>query len=118
MLFNKVKIGDQEILVCSSASINIIYWNIFHEDFLMQMAKEDGAPMQSFMKMAFVMAKMGELCDRRKVNKLTVEDYADWIEQFANGDLLNALPDIQAAYMSSAVTAVNSKKNSEELSGN
>lgn len=117
MLYSKVKIGDEEVLLCCAASVTVCYYNIFHEDFMAMMSKEESIT-GAFTKMAFVMAKFGELGSRKAVSKLTVDDYGDWLDKFTFGDLTNALPAIQEVFMSSAQETVTSKKNSEELNEN
>lgn len=113
MLYSKVKIGEEEVLFCTAASVTMCYYNIFHEDFMAMMAKEERIA-DSFTKMAFVMAKMGELGNRKLVSKLTIEDYGDWLDKFSFGDLTQALPEIQEAFMRSTQESATSKKNSEE----
>lgn len=115
MLFSKVKIGEEEVLLCSAASVTLCYYNIFHEDFMAIMAKEERVA-DSFTKMAFVMAKFGELGNRKAVSKLTVEDYGDWLDKFSFGDLTAALPAIQEVFMKSTEEAATSKKNGVDQS--
>ena len=57
---------------------------------------------------------MAELNDRKKVNRLTEDDYCNWLDQFTTGELVAALPAIQSFYMASTGTTVDSKKNKEE----
>ena len=111
MLYKNITIGDKEYKLCSAASINICYQNIFNEDFLSRLDMEHPeTAIMPFMKMAFVMAKVGEL-GRKQANMLTNDDYEDWLDEFSFADLMNALGDIQAFYMEAAAGAVDSKKN-------
>lgn len=112
MLYQKIKIGEQDILLCCSASINVCYYNVFHKDFLMEMNKDEIT--NTFMEMAFIMAKFGELGKRQEVSKLTYEDYCDWLDQFMIGELLEAMPAIQEVYMAASRGTAVSKKNSIE----
>jgi hypothetical protein len=66
--------------------------------------------------MAFVMAKFGELGNRKAVSKLTVDDFGDWLDQFSNGELLAVLSQFEELYMASNTSGVTSKKNSVEPS--
>ena len=111
MLYKNITIGDKEYKFCSAASINICYQNIFNEDFLslLDMDHPETA-MMPFMRMAFVMAKVGEL-GRKQANTLTKDDYEDWLDEFSFADLMKAMEDIQLFYLESSDGAVGSKKN-------
>lgn len=115
MLFKNFTIGDKEYTFCACASVNICYRNIFGEDFIKLMYSGESALASSIMQMAFVMAKFGELKDRKKVNQLTEDDYCEWLDEFTTGDLVNALPGIEEFYMQSTAPAVDSKKNSARV---
>lgn len=108
-MYHSYKIGDKELILCTSAVINLCFWNIFHEDF-MKAVSDSGLATTTMMKMAFVMAKYGELNNRKKVNQLSEEDFEDWLEQFEIGDLMDALPGIQDIYMKSGATQIAPKK--------
>ena len=118
MLFSTIKIGDTPVRVCTASSINLCYYNIFHHDFMKAMTDEEGMPTTAVMQMAFVMAKFGELGNRKAVSKLTTEDFGDWLDQFDNGDLLQALQQFEELYMASNGGTVDSKKNSVEPNEN
>lgn len=111
MLYKTIKIGEQEYKMCSAASINIVYQNIFNEDFLSKLDMDNpGSAILPFMRMAFVMAKVGEL-GRKQANTLTKEDYEDWLDEFSFADMMNAMEDIQGFYLESSAGTVDSKKN-------
>lgn len=111
MLYKNIKIGDKEYKLCSAASINIVYQNIFQEDFLRQLDMEHPeSAITPFMKMAFVMAKVGEL-GRKQANTLTKDDYEEWLDEFSFADLMGAMEDIQLFYLEASAGAVDSKKN-------
>lgn len=114
MLYSKISIGDKEILFCACASVNVCYFNIFHEDFIKTVTKDEDIATSAFMRMAFVMAKYAELNDRKAVNRLTEDDYCAWLDEFSTGDFVNALPDIQGLYMGATTGEVPAKKNSTE----
>ena len=116
MIYNKLPIGEKEYTFCACASVNVCYANIFHEDFIKLLSTgAEGEMASAFVKMAFVMAKYGELNDRKAVNQLTEDDYENWLDEFTTGDLIEALPEIQAFYMKSYKPAVDSKKNTVPL---
>lgn len=111
MLNKTIKIGENEYKMCSAASVNVCYQNIFNEDFisLLDMNHPETA-IQPFFRMAFVMAKVGEL-GRKQANTLTIEDYEDWMDEFSFADLMAAMGEIQEFYLESSSGTVGSKKN-------
>lgn len=111
MLYKNIKIGGNEYKMCSAASVNVVYQNIFNEDFisLIDMAHPESA-VQPFFRMAFVMAKVGEL-GRKQANTLTADDYEDWMDEFTFADMMNAMDEIQVFYLESSNGTVDSKKN-------
>lgn len=115
MMYQNVKVGAKDLTLCACASVNVCYFNIFHEDFIREISTDNGLATSSMMKMAFVMAEFGRLNDRRQVNRLTEDNYCDWLDQFTTGELVAALPEIQNFYMASNEQSVDSKKNNVEL---
>ena len=114
MLYGIIKIGDKEYKMCAAASVNIAYYNIFHEDFISLMNPEEPTKaITPFIKMAFVMAMKGEK-SREEMKKLTEADYEEWLDNFSFGDLVAAMGDIQSLYLGAAVGLVQSKKNNAE----
>lgn len=110
MLYKNITIGDKEYKFCSAASINICFQNIFGEDFLSRLDMDHPeTAIMPFMKMAFVMAKVGEL-GRKQANTMTEDDYEDWLDEFSFADLMNAMEEIQKFYLESSATAVDGKK--------
>lgn len=118
MLYKNINIGGNTYKMCAAASVNIVYQNIFNEDFLVKLNTEHPeSSILPFMQMAFVMAKVGEL-GRKQANTLTKEDYEDWLDEFTFSDLIAAMEDIQTLYLQSSSGTLDSKKNKSELSGN
>ena len=114
MMIKKMKVGAEELTFCACASVNVCYFNVFHEDFIKMISSDEGIAATCMMKMAFIMAEFGRLNDRKAVNRLTEDNYCDWLDQFTTGELVAALPEIQTFYMASTGTTVGSKKNKEE----
>lgn len=111
MLYKKIKIGEVEYTMSAAASVNVVYQNVFGEDFLSTIDMEHPeSAMMPFQKMAFIMAMVGEH-GRKVANTKTVEDYEDWLDQFTFADLMNAITDIEELYMNAQATTVDSKKN-------
>ena len=115
MMYTKLKVGAEELALCACASVNVCYFNVFHEDFIKMISTDEGFATSAMMKMAFIMAEFGRLNDRKKVNRLTEDDYCNWLDQFTTGELVAALPEIQSFYMASNGGTVDAKKNKEEL---
>lgn len=114
-MYQNMKVGAKELTLCACASVNVCYFNVFHEDFIKMISSDEGLATSAMMKMAFIMAEFGRLNDRKKVNRLTEDNYCDWLDQFTTGELVEALPAIQGFYMASTTGMVDSKKNKEEL---
>ena len=114
MMYKQMKVGAEELTFCACASVNVCYFNVFHEDFIKMISSDEGIAATCMMKMAFIMAEFGRLNDRKAVNRLTEDNYCDWLDQFTTGELVAALPEIQTFYMASTGTTVGSKKNKEE----
>ena len=111
MLYKNITIGSKEYKMCSAASVNICYQNIFNEDFLSKLDMDNpGSAILPFMQMAFVMCKVGEL-GRKQANTMTREDYEDWLDEFSFADLMAAMEEIQEFYLNSSAGTVDSKKN-------
>lgn len=115
MMYTKLKVGAEELTLCACASVNVCYFNVFHEDFIKMISSDEGLATSAMMKMAFIMAEFGRLNDRKKVNRLTEDNYCDWLDQFTTGELVEALSAIQGFYMASTTGMVDAKKNKEEL---
>ena len=67
--------------------------------------------------MAFVMAMKGEK-SREQMRKLTMDDYAAWMDEFSFGDLVAAMGDIQSLYLGSAAGLVEAKKTQKNRTDN
>lgn len=115
MMYKTIQIGSEEVTLCSCASVNVCYFNVFHEDYIKMISTDEDIAASATMKLAFIMAKYGELKSRKEVNRLTEDSYCDWLDQFTTGDLIAALPEIQSFYMASSAGTVDAKKKEEEL---
>lgn len=115
-MYNNVKIGDKSVPMLSMASVDIYYRNIFHEDAIKLQTKDadEGDIINFVMKMGFVMAKFAELRDRKEMNKLNEDSYAEWLDQFDRSHYFNALPDIKMTYEGQSVTESEAKKKESE----
>lgn len=101
-MFKIVKIGDKDVPMLGMASANIYYRRVFGVDpLLMQDGSKELTPGENinlYLGMGFIMAKMAELKDRSAMLKLNEESYIEWLDQFENADMINAVLDIAAVY--------------------
>ena len=114
MMYKKITVGSKELMFCSCASVNVCYQNVFHEDYIALVSTNEGMATSAMLKMSFIMQKFADLNDRKLVNRLMMDDYCDWLDQFTTGELVAALPEIQMMYMESNGQMVGAKKNSGE----
>ena len=119
-MFNTVRIGEKDVPMMAMASVDVYYRNIFHEDPIKLQTKDpdEGDLINFVMKMGFVMAKFAEVKDRKEMNKLTEDNFLDWLDQFDRADYLQALGDIRMTYEGQTVTASDAKKKDEGPNGN
>lgn len=116
-MYATIRIGDADVRLCACASINVCYQNVFHEDFIKMISSDEAVATSAFMRMGFIMAKFAELEDRKAVNRLTEDDFCDWLDKWTTGELTEALPAVQNVYMASGRSLVDAKKNSAGPSG-
>lgn len=109
MLYEKVQIGEDEVMLCSCGSTIKCYKDIFDEDFLTAISK-DATDMNRYVQMGFVMAKFAELNNRTAVSKLTKADFYDWLDKYTTGDLIVAVEKIANVFMKESRGTVASKK--------
>ena len=84
------------------ASVNIYYRRVFGVDPLTLQGGEreltPGENVNLYIGLGFVMAKMAELKNRRELLTLNEDAYIEWLEQFDNADMVNAIVDIAEVY--------------------
>ena len=98
-MFKTIKIADKEVGMLANGISAFVYWDVFHEDFIVQSQKPDVSP-HMFEKLAFVFAKQAELGgDFEKLTKLSMKDFYEWMGQFEPMDVLNASEDVMALYV-------------------
>lgn len=112
-MYNVVKIGSTEVPMQCMASTDVYYRTIFHEDPIKLMTRPDldGSVKYDFMmKMGFIMAKFAELHNSADMNRLTEDDYLDWLSQFEREDYQDALGDISETYSGQMIGEAEAKK--------
>ena len=111
-MYREINIGDKTVPMLGLASVDIYYKRVFHEDPLSIMTGKDhsdGEKTSIAFGMGFIMAKMAEMKDRKKMLSLTFEDYLEWLEQFDYGDFVAAAADIITVYYSQKSPSVSEK---------
>lgn len=115
MFIETVKIGELSVQMCACASVLPAYRNIFGEDFL-KVVSADTQDMSVYIRMGFVMAMFAEKT-RAEVNKLTVDNFYEWLDQFSTGDMVNAIAEIATVFIKESGGSVAAKKNKSAPSG-
>lgn len=116
-MYNLVKIGEKEVPMLSTASVDYFFKTIFREDpFKIQTehSNDPGVMIDFTIKMGFVMAKFAESTHRKDVLALNEDSFYDWLDEFERPDLIGALDQIQDTYEAQAESGSKAKKNSEE----
>lgn len=109
-MYKVFTIGDVEVPANITAALPYRYQQVFHEDFLGFIGKEleynkifeMGGKILYIANASAVKKDMGKLC---------FDDFIDFLEQFSNGDLIEASNDIVSFAFESTKTAVNPKVN-------
>ena len=109
MLYETIKIGNDDVTLCSCGSTIKCYKDVFGEDFLTALSK-DATDMNNYLQMGFVMAKFAELKERDAVSRLTKSDFLDWCDKYTTGDLVVAVEKVATIFMKESAGTVASKK--------
>lgn len=100
-MYRVIKIGDKDVPMLAMSSVNIYYRRVFGVDPLVLLGKDEGmetgVAINLYMGMGFIMAKMAER-NREQMKKLNEDMYLDWLDNFDNADMMNAMPEISALY--------------------
>ena len=112
-MYGVVKIGDKEVPMLATASVDIYYKRVFREDPLSVMTSktaDDGTKTRVAFGMGFIMAKFAELKDRRRMMELNEDAYIEWLDQFDYGDFVSATSDIIGIYYGQRFSTAKEKK--------
>ena len=93
-----VQIGSKNTELVANAASPYLYEMIFKEDFLKKLQDKD-PDLEIVQKMAFVMAKQGEMTSMTQLAELSVDDYLEWLLQFEPMDILTASEEIMKLYL-------------------
>ena len=119
-MYNLVKIGDKEVPMLSTASVDYYYKAVFREDPIkIQTAAgtDEGAMIDLMVKMGFIMAKFAASTHRKDMLALNEDSFFEWLDNFERPDLFEALDQIQDTYEAQAESGSKAKKNSDESTG-
>lgn len=100
-MYRVVNIGAKEVPMLAVASVDDYYKTLFRDDplnVLTSKSSGDGDKTRLAFGMGFIMAKKAEMLPRNKMKSLTYDEYLDWLDQFAYGDFLAAVPEILKVY--------------------
>lgn len=100
-MFKKVEIDGKEMELAANAATPFRYKQIFKKDLFAILGDEKRAMeegIESIAELAFVMAKQAE---KTNMNKLSYEEFLNWLEGFGPMAFVNSAEDILAVYMDS-----------------
>lgn len=109
-MYREIKIGNRTIPMSANGATPIRYRMVFNKDLISEFQKiEDNysIAMDTISELAFIMAKAGEKAD---MDKLNLNAYVDWLEQFEPFDITEASEEIIDLYMSNSKTTSEVKK--------
>ena len=98
-----VKIGTKDVGMIANAASPYIYKQVFREDFLNKL-QQSTPDVDTFQKMAFVMAKQYETSNMAELMKLTEEDFWAWLLEFESMDVIYATDAIANLYLAQTQT--------------
>lgn len=110
-MYRSVKIGDKDINLLANGATPIRYRMVFGRDILSELQKADqdgGLLASSISELAYIMAMSAD--ESVDMNKLNVEKYVEWLEQFEAFDITMASEDIIDVYMGNTKTTSEIKK--------
>lgn len=112
-MYRVINIGEKPVPMLSMASANLYYKRVFHEDPLVLM--NDELPAADYirfgMQMGYIMATMADAKgDRAKLNAMSEDAYAEWLDGFDNADMINASAEAAALYVGQNVPTSKGKK--------
>lgn len=104
-----VKIGAASITLCGNAATPVRYKQVFHKDLLMSFRglSDSDFDVDLVKQLAYVMAMQAEGADFKAVS---FDAFIEWLEQFEETDLLQAMPEIVGLWMTNTQSLVKAKK--------
>lgn len=116
-MFKEIMIGAVNVPMLSVASANVLYRRVFKVDPITLQADKDmsvGDNLNFGMQMGYIMNQLYMCRENREALKTLSEDtYLEWLDQFDNADMMNALVEIISLYNGQAVSTSDAKKKEE-----
>lgn len=112
-MYKEINIGEHVVPLESNGATPIRFRKVFHTD-IVKMFDSDEVDEISIRELGYVMAKSAEKAD---MNKLSEDDFIEWISQFENFDIMNALEDIITVYLGNNDVTSKAKKSVARKTG-
>ena len=122
-MYKVIAIGQEKIPILSKASTNMYYKSVFHEDPITVQSKDDVENAERIyfsQKLTFIMMKQAEAQEavtagkassiRDFMQKVTEDDYLDWLDQFDFMDLQESFEEVLEVYTASNKSTSTAKK--------
>lgn len=109
-MYREIKIGEHTVPMSANGATPIRYKMVFGKDLISEFQSIENnyaLAMDTISELAFIMAQTGAKAD---MDKLNINIYVAWLEQFEPFDITNASEDIIDLYMSNTQTTSEVKK--------
>lgn len=119
-MYKEISIGKKtprKLALLANGATPLFYKQIFNRDLLQYLTEDrsDGGSMEiasdKIPELAYIMAKQAEKAD---MQKLSFEDYMQWLEGFEALDITMNAAAIANVYISDSIPSVTQKKRSEK----
>ena len=103
-MYKKITVDGKEMELAANAATPFRYKQVFHKDLLSIFSNEEKAETQgveAITELAYIMAKQAEKAD---MNRLTYEEFIEWLEGFEPMAFVESAEDILNVYVDSAIT--------------
>lgn len=106
-----ITIGNKDTELVANAATPFYFTQVFNEDFFVRSQEvtdgNEGAAVDLFSKMGYIMAKQAEGANMKK---LSIDDYVNWLEGYEAMDLAIATGDIAMFYSGQTTPTAKPKK--------
>lgn len=109
-MYREIKIGNGTFPMSANGATPIRYRMVFGKDLISEFQKVESnysVAIDTISELAFIMAKAGEKAD---MDKLNLNTYVTWLEQFEPFDITDASESIIDLYMSNSKASSEVKK--------
>lgn len=113
-MYREIKIGNSTIPMSANGATPIRYKHVFGKDLLNEFRKAGenyALASDTISELAFVMAQAGAKAD---MDRLNIETYIEWLEQFEPLDITESADQIIDLYMGNSQTTSEVKKKARE----